>query len=188
MEITKDKLIKIIAGTVVIVVIGTYLFLYRPLMSKLKKQHSECRAIESEVEQAQEAITTLKKKDKKTLLNEADVSVAIDELTKQAKSKGLNLISITPKQVNPVRELLSGSGAFSNGVKEKEALYKILPIEMEMESTYEDLGIFLGSLDKLEKSLATIDSFSVISDKERSLNLKTKLVVNMYLASGEHAE
>ena len=171
MEITKDKLIKIISGVLGIVAIGTYLFLYQPLISKLKKQHLECRTIESEVNQAREAIATLKKKDKKTILNEADVSVAIDELTKQAKSKGLNLISITPKQV-----------------MEKEAHYKILPIEMEIESTYEDLGVFLGSLDKLEKSLATIDSFSVISDKERSLKLKTKLVINMYLVGGEYAE
>ncbi|MEK6728052.1 MAG: type 4a pilus biogenesis protein PilO [Candidatus Omnitrophota bacterium] len=92
-------------------------------------------------------------------------------MTRLAKSKGVNLISITPKQV-----------------KEKEAHYKILPIEMEIESTYEDLGIFLGALDKLEKSLAIIDSFSVISEKERSLKLKTKLVINMYLVSGEYAE
>lgn len=171
MEISKDKLIKIISGALAIVAIGTYLFLYRPVINKLKIQHLECRTIESEANQAQEAIAALKKKDKKTILNETDVSIAIDELTRLAKSKGLNLISMTPKQV-----------------KEKEAHYKILPIEMEVGSTYEDLGVFLGALDRLEKSLATIDSFSVISEKERSLNLKTKLVINMYLVSGEYAE
>lgn len=171
MEIIKEKLIKIISGAAAIAAIGTYLFLYRPLISRLKIQRLECKSIESEVNQAREAIAALNKKDKKTILNETGVSAAIDELTREAKSKGVNLISITPGQA-----------------KEKEAAYKILPIEMEIESAYEGLGVFLGSLDKLEKSLVTIDSFSVISEKESPLNIKTKLVINMYLAGGEYAE
>jgi len=171
MEIAKDKLIKIISGVLGITVIGTYLFLYRPIIGELKKQHLECNRIESEVSQAQEAITALKKEEKKTVLEETDVLTAIDELTGHAKSKGFNLISITPKQA-----------------EEKEGLCKILPIEMEAESTYEDLAVFLGGLDKLKMSLVTIDSFSVISEKDQPLNLKTKLVINMYLASGKYAE
>jgi len=171
MEMTKDKLIKIIFGAAAIVIIGTYLFLYRPLIGKLKVQHLKCRTIESETEQAREAAATLQKKDKKTILNEADVSAAIDELTRLAKSKDINLISTTPLQI-----------------KGKEDLYKILPIEVEIESVYEDLGVFLGSLDKLEKSLATIDSFGVVPDKEKPLNLRTKLVINIYLVSGEYAQ
>lgn len=170
MEITKDKLIKIIAGAVAIVAIGTYLFLYQPLISKLKKQYLECKTIESEANQAQDAIAALKKRDKKTILNEADVSIAIDELTRLAKSKGVNIISTTPKQI-----------------KEKEASHKILPIEMEIESTYEDLGIFLGSLDRLEKCVVTIESLNIVPEKAGALNLKTKLVIDMYLASGEYA-
>lgn len=171
MEITKDKLIKIISGALAIVAIGTYLFLYRPLISKLKKQHLECRTIESEANQAQETIAALKKKDKKTILNEAGVSVAIDELTRQAKSKGINLISITPRQI-----------------KEKDAHYKILPIEMEIESTYEDLGVFLGALDKLEKCVVTIESFNTATERVEASKLKTKLIIDMYLAGSEYAK
>ncbi len=171
MEITKDKLIKIILSAVAIIIIGVYLFLYRPLINKLKIHHLQCGTIESEVNQAQETIAALNKKDKKTIPNEADVSVAIDELTREAKSKGINLISTTPKQI-----------------KENEAHYKILPIELEVGSTYEDLGVFLGSLDKIEKSVVTIESFNIITERVGTPNLKTKLIIDMYLAGSENAE
>lgn len=165
MEITKEKLIKIISGAAAIVIIGTYLFLYRPIISRLKIQHLKCRTIESEANQAREAIAGLKKKDKKTLLNEADVSAAIDELTILAKSKDINLISITPRQI-----------------KEKKASCKILPIAMEIESAYEDLGVFLGSLDSLQKCVVTLESFNITPERTGALNLNTKLTIDMYLA------
>lgn len=170
MEIARVGLIKIIAGSVVSVVIGTYLFLYRPVICKFKKQHLACSAIESKVRQAQEAIASIETKDKKVILLEEDVSVGIDELTRMAKSKGLSIISVTPRQIEV-----------------KEAGYKILPIEMEVVSDYEALGTFLGGLDKLEKSLVNVDSFNMVAEQEKTLGLRTKLVINIYLAAGEWA-
>ena len=52
---------------------------------------------------------------------------------------------------------------------------------MELESKYDNLGIFLGLIDDLEKSLVTVKSFNIIPDKKDPVRLKTKVVVNVYL-------
>ena len=138
MELTKERLIIIIAVAVVIVILGVYLVLYRPLSNKIRTARLECNSIEAEVLQARNQIVPLKQEvTKKGLIIEEDISLAIDELTKLGKSKGLNFNSITPKEIR----------------KSEHPQCNILPIVMDIESTYKDLGIFLGSLEGLQNSL-----------------------------------
>jgi len=164
-ELTQEQLIIAVAVMVGAIVLGLYLFLYSPLINKLKLAHLESKAIETDVFQARDEIPSLRIRDtKKGLITEEGVSLAIDELTKQGKSKGVNFISMTPKKI-----------------EKGEPQYKILPIEMDIESTYEELGAFLGSLEELKKSLVTVRSFNIASINQKSVELKTKLVVNMHL-------
>jgi len=173
MELTKQRLILVISVGLVIIALGFYLSLYSPLINKLRKAHLECRRLETEVLQAREAIDSLRlKAPKGKLITEEDVSRAIDDLTKKGRLARVNFISITPKQTEEPEQGLS---------------YKILPIEIEMESTYEDLGIFLGLLDELENCLVTVKNFNITFTEKGALKLKTKLVVNVYL-SGQNAE
>ena len=60
--------------------------------------------------------------------------------------------------------------------------YKILPVTMQIESTFKTLGIFMGSLDDLEKSLVRIKSFDINPDKDKPKVLITDLVVDIYLS------
>ena len=167
MELTKERFIIIIAGGVIIAVSGLYLFLYRPLINKLRGAHLECKAAEVEVLQTRGLTVSLKTEpSKKDLISEGDISLAIDELTRQGELEGINFISITLRQI-----------------KRHRALYKILPIEIEIESTYEELGAFLGSLDDLGEALITVGSFNITPNKKGPERLRTKLVVNMHLAN-----
>jgi len=173
MELTKERLIIVISAGLAIIALGLYLFLYSPLINKLRKAHSECKRLETEVLQAREATDSLRiKTPKGKLITEEDVSWAIDELTKKGKLARVNFISITPKQTEKPQQTL---------------FYKILPIEIEMESTYDDLGIFLGSLDELENCVVTVRNFNITSTEEGAKKLKTKLMLNLYL-SGQNAE
>jgi len=173
MELTKERLIIVISAGLVIITLGLYLSLYSPLINKLRKAHLECRRLETEVLWVREAIESLRlKAPKGKLITEEDVSRAIDELTKKGRSEGINFISITPKQTEEPKQPLP---------------YKILPIELEIESKYEDLGIFLGSLDELENCVVTVRNFNITPTEEGALKLKTRLVINMYL-SGKNAE
>ncbi len=173
MELTKERLNIVISAGLAIIALGLYLFLYSPLINKLRKAHSECKRLETEVLQAREAIDFLRiKAPKGKLITEEDVSWAIDDLTKNGKLAKVNFISITPKQIEEPKQALS---------------YKILPIELEVESTYEDLGIFLGSLDELENCVITVKNFNITPTEEGAKELKTKLMLNLYL-SGRNAE
>ena len=166
MELTKERLIIIIAAALIILFLGLYILLYNPLIVKLRAEGGECNRIETELLQARKAIDALEAIDKKKMLiAEEDIPLAIGELTSQGKLKGINFISMTPGQI-----------------EEPKTAYRVLPIEMEIESTYKGLGIFLGLLDDLEKSLVTVGSFDIKADGKISSRRKAKLVVNMYLS------
>jgi Tfp pilus assembly protein PilO len=168
MEFTRERFRIIIVGTLAIIALGLYLFLYGPLISKLRKAHLECSRIETEILHARESIANLDKMDiKKSLVPEDNSSVSIDEFTRQGKSKGINFISITAKRIEE-------SG---------DSRYKILPVDMEIESSYEDLGVFLGLVDELEKSLVTVKNFNIVPDKEKTSRINARLVVDMYLSA-----
>lgn len=175
MELTRERFAVVIASGVLLVSSGLYLFLYGPLMNQLRKKTLEAKTIEAEVFQTRAGIESFKAADiKKTFVTEQEISLAIDELTRQGKAQGMNFVfvSSTPKAIE----------------KPPDSLYRILPVEMETESSYESLGQFLGSLDDLEKYLVTVRSFSVISDKDEPSRVSTQLTVNLYLEGSNRGE
>lgn len=156
-----------IVSSAVILIFASYLFLYRPLVNKCRLRGRECRGIEAEILRAREAIDVLKQATtKRTLISEKDISIAIDELTKQGRSKGINFNSIAPGKIE-------GHG---------DPKYKILPIDIVVESTYKELAVFLGSLEELEKSLVTVKNINISPGKEKAAKLNTRLTLNMYLS------
>ena len=150
------------------VVLILFLLLYLPLMNRLKIRGSECRSLEAEANQARTSLGTLKKAPPaKSLITEGEISLAIDELTKQGKSEGVNFISITPRQTE----------------KSEDSKYRILPIDIEAESSYEALGRFLGSLELLREGLMTVGSFDVSPDSRKPSRIRTRLTVSLYLTA-----
>ena len=172
MEFTRQRIIVIIIGIIIIIITGLYIFLYGPLMSKLRTAYLECCAIEADADQARQSTVSVKKGDiKRGLIKEEEISFAIDELTKQGKLEGVNFISMTPGEI-----------------EKSKAPYAILPIKIEAESSYEKLGTFLGTLDELERSLVTIRSFKITPTKENPSELRAELVVNMYITGEKDAK
>ncbi len=165
MELTRERLFIVTAGAAAVVALGLYFILYQPLINKLRAAGIECDRIENELLQARKAIGYFKAVGKKKILiTQGGIPLAIDELTSQGKLNGINFVSMTPGQI-----------------EEQKTPCRILPIEMEIESAYKDLGIFLGLLDDLEKSLITVKSFSIKPDGKATIKRKTKLAVNVYL-------
>jgi len=182
MKIKLDrKALKIaIAALVTTASLGIYIILYRPLIIDLKKAYHHNRDLAIRLLDARGFIDSVKiTRAKSAVLTEKDISLAIDELTRFGRLKNVNYISMTPKE----------------GRKKEHLHYQILPIEIETKSTYEDLGEFLGSLDELEHSLITVDSFRVASPKAKKMDgasgqsdIEGKLVINMYLLGRIYAE
>lgn len=99
------------------------------------------------------------------LVSEQNLSLAIDELTRRGRAIGVNLLSITPK--DPL-------------ILDKTS-YKVLPIDIETRSTYEQLGTFLGGLDELERSIVTVENFTIVPQKEGSPLLEARLELRLFM-------
>lgn len=99
------------------------------------------------------------------LVAEENLSLAIDELARRGRAAGVNFLSVTPRE-----PLVSGS-----------ALYKTLPVELETRSTFAGLGEFLGALDELEQGIVTVESFTMVPQKENAATLESRLVLHLFL-------
>ena len=166
MKLTAQKLMAIAIGVVVVIAIGVYLLIYGPLIHKLKAEHSICRDVELQALQMRNKIGSLKALDaKKGLIKEKDISFTINELTKKGKMIGVDFVSIKPGRI-----------------ERKGIPYRILPIEIEIKSTYEELGMLLGSLVELERSVITARDFNITTDRESAVRLRASLTINVYLS------
>lgn len=165
-ELTRKKLIIFISLAIgVIVLLASFIF-YTPLTRDLKTKYLECRQIESQVADAYNIINSAKKLYKTAVLtNESEISQALDELTKHCSSIGINVHSIKPDEI-----------------KDSQAGYKVLPIYLQAESGYGELGEFLGALERSEKGLVKLRSFNLAVNKENKTKINAALSLDIYLS------
>ena len=179
-ELDKKNIIIITAGLSVIGIIIIYGVFYSPLMRKLSNARAECRKWETRVTDTRDfAKSAGTRKTEDTILTEDDTPLAISELTRLGKLKGVNYISMTPEE----------------GMKKTVLYCEVLPIRIEIESSYGRLGEFLGALDEMKYSLIKVDSLEVTSNKKKGRDdkvdftrIKTKLLLNMYLLGKKHGK
>ena len=172
-ELTQEKLIAIVAAGFLLIAFVVYLIFYVPLTRDLRRGFLECRELESEALECRNIIASAGKiYEERVLLTEKEISKAIDELTKYGKWKRVNFVSMNPRKI----------------IEEKGSEYKRLPVKIEIKSGYEQLGMFLGSLDDLEKSLIKVKSFNIIPGKEDADKVITNLLVEIYFSGSENAE
>ncbi len=169
--LTKEKLVTLLPVVVLAAVIGIFFIFYIPLIKKSRVVYAQCKSIEDKARKTKNVIKFASViSSRRVLMTEEDVSYATDELTRLGKQKGVDFISIRPGEIE----------------KEKGEEYKILPVELQLESTYKQMGMFLGSLDDVEKSLIMVKTFSVVPDPENTSKLITDLVVDVYLSGREN--
>ena len=171
-ELIKERLAAAVFVVTIAVALAAYIIFYAPLLQKLGIEYLKCRSVENKVSECRNIIDSAGKiRGKRVLPTEREISLAIDELTGHGRSKGIDFVSIKPKEI----------------IKEPKGLYKILPIEMEIKSTYREIGILLGSLDNLDKGVIKVKSFGITPDEKEKNKVRTNLVVDMYLSGRENA-
>lgn len=161
----KERRLPILAAGLALAGIGIYFLFYAPLLGKLRVQGRECLRLENEVTQARSQIALLKREGGARLIAEEEASLAVNEITRKGRLNGINFLSITPKPVESPPDLPA----------------RVLPVEMEIESNYELLGRFLGILDELETSLATVAELSVTAKTEDAARLNARLKIHLCL-------
>lgn len=171
--IKDKKIIAIVAIAVIIVISITLLLISFASMSELRAKYSECNLIETKVFETRNMIESVKQvQGERMLPTEKNIAQGIHELKKHGKAKEVKFISITPKELK----------------EDHDTGYKILPVEMKIESTHEQLAAFLGSVDDLEKGLVRVVSFDIVPDKTDPTKCITDLTVHVYFSGRENAE
>ena len=94
-------------------------------------------------------------------------SAILEELTKRGKQLNIDFISITPQQ--PQLDLKVAPDC------------EILPITISMKATYRSLGEYLGQIESLQSSFATVSEFQVTRDERTYPKLAVNMKINTYM-------
>ena len=138
----KKKIIFIPAGIVSIII----MFLYFPLAGKITKKNKELSGLNVQLKSVNENLRIIQGlKVNKRLIKEEDTSLVIDTISKQCRSHSLELKSITQKEKN---------------IKDG---YSLLPVYLEMEGEFKQIGLFLSFLREFEGALITVDNLQIRS-------------------------
>ena len=154
-----------------IALVGIVFFLFiKPLWSKVSGVSQEVKTLDSQLINIREALKGGKNliKDRHPL-SRGEVSVAINEIMEVGASLDIDFFSTSPQKVQ----------------KLKGSKYPVLPIRLEMRSTYKNFGIFLGSLENLNKSIVTVRQFNIERQPILLPEIQTELVVEIHLKEDE---
>ena len=136
----KKKIIFIPAGIVSIIIV----FLYFPLAGKITKKNKELAGLHTQLKSVNENLRIIQGlKVNKRLIKEEDTSLVIDTISKQCRSHSLELKSITQKEKN---------------IKDG---YSLLPVYLEMEGEFKQIGLFLSFLREFEGALITVENLQI---------------------------
>ena len=172
-ELTGERLIIALCALAAAAAFIMYAVVYKPLINKLKVSYAECRSCENQVADTRRVIELAGKAvGDRILVAEKDTPFAMDDLTKHGKAMGINFVSIKP----------------GNIVDDNTSSYKILPIDMEIEATDEQVSNFIGSLDSLKKAVMKVKSFDIMPDEHDRIRVKARIMVDMYLSKREYAQ
>jgi len=162
------KIIILISG---VALAGIVFFLFiKPLWSKASSISQEVKVLSSELSDIRDALkkdTTLNKS--RHLLSRGEISAAINEIMEAGASLDIDFFTTNPQKIQ----------------KLQNSKYPILPIRLEMQSTYENFGIFLGSLERLDKSIVTVRQFDIIRKPIILPDISIELVLEIHLKEGE---
>ena len=103
------------------------------------------------------------------MLSRNEISKAINKIIEIGTDLNITILSTSPQRIE----------------KRKGSQYPVLPIHMEVQSQYSDLGIFLGNLEKLNHSVITVREFSIERSVEMLPKIQTGLILEIYLEEGQ---
>ncbi len=183
----QKKIIILILGGFVLFTVLFFLVL-GPLRKSVSSKKEQWKRIEAQLMDNQAKLKLFSKIDKasveaeleelqKRLPSRSPVSAVLDELTKRGKELKIDFIAITPQ---PERAMAQASKA--------SLKYSILPIEIRMRATCMSLCEYLGILENLESTFATVGEFNVRKDEKTFPKLDARVVVYTYILEAERGE
>ena len=141
-------------------------FLYRPLLIKLRDTANRLHEVETEVLNQRGAIAASKKSDVKgRMMQRNEVPLAIAELTEKGRDLGLDFSSISPGEWQETTQA---------GIQK-------LPISFTIESEYKNAGQFLALVEEFSRSIVEVESLSIRPGQDNLPKVSVGLVLNLYV-------
>jgi len=168
--IEKNRRMIIIIGAVIasgVIII----FLIKPLWSKVSSVSRGVELLNNGLSNVRKTLKGGSKdlKPERHPISRREVSVAINEIMEVGVSLDIDFFATSPQQIQ-----------ISEGSK-----YPVLPIRMELQSSYKNFGMFLGALENLSKSIVTVKQFSINRKPILLPEIIVELVVEIHLKEGE---
>jgi|CXWL01.1.fsa_nt_gi hypothetical protein len=144
--------------------IGVFVLL--PMMDRVKG----LKDVESFMAQDSGQVSgLLRKRDKNSLnqqlLNLKDASKVVDEITAVGMVHSIVFLSMSSQEKN-------------------KSLYKkinTLPVDLETQSTYQQLALFMGALKDLSQGIIFVENFQINRDTEESGKVRSKMRLHILL-------
>lgn len=175
-KFAKENVLITVVTAIVAVFLIIYLIIFAPLLKKIGSKYMECKALECQLAEGRTLISSAAGLEKKVggrvLMSEKDAATAIDNFAKHGKTLGIDIISIKPKDV----------------IAKEGTPYKILPVEMKIESNDKQFVQFIGSLDELNKALVRVRSFEIVPKADDRTKLNVDLTLDVYLSAKDMDE
>jgi Tfp pilus assembly protein PilO len=188
MNISKNNT-KIIAGISIVVLVSlVFCLIYYPKLKEVRRLAKEFRTLTSNIRELYDAIggkdklteNIIKLRKSVSMLNEVfpsekEMSHIIKDISDKAERFKIDVISITPKELQVYRD---NSGA---ELKVMDGCYKCMPVSMSIEARYQALGEFLMSLEVHKRPLMYISSMNIYKDEGISPKLKIDIEMDVYV-------
>lgn len=141
----------IISG-IIACVSAIIVFFYLPLAGKIRKNGLECNMLVRQLEAARMDLGAFQGAGAgKKLVNEQGISSVIDAIAREGRNNLLDFKSISQGEILPAEEG-----------------HLVLPVKIEIEGDYRQLGLFFGALENIKDALVSVEEFSIRRD-ERAL-------------------
>ncbi|MDD5449468.1 MAG: hypothetical protein PHO42_02595 [Candidatus Omnitrophica bacterium] len=172
MMIKLKKPVMVLSAAVAVFLFLIYLIFYAPLFRAAAKKCLECKSAEERLLEARKIIEYAGgpgRAQGREMMPESDAARAIDELTKYCAVMGINVHSMKPGEIT--------------GSDRPE--YKILPVAIDLDSTYQKFAIFTGSLADFKKGVIKVKSFDMAGLEGDARKIAARLGIEIYLRSSD---
>ncbi len=176
------------AGIFIFFVVLLFQFVYFPRSRQVKRLDSEYKKIKHDIDRLYNFIgkegnleeNIIERRKDLALLESAfpfekEVSNVIKQLNDQARRFNVNVISLKPK------DLLIYKDREGKELKVSDYFCKCMPLTLNVESRYRELGEFLLSLETNRSPIVSIEEVDIERDKDRAPAVKAEIELNAYI-------
>lgn len=142
---------------------AVFIFVYFPGLREIRKNNVLWKSLSEQLKTVEALRDFQKTGINKRLISRQELSWALDKITEMAKARFINFKSITQEQIIAL-----------NG-------YRVLPVKIELEGDYKQLGLFSGDLENIQDALVAIENFQVNSAENTLSKILSFLTLNIYI-------